>query len=149
IEDNFKLRSVLEKLFENNKDLLVQEYIPGREIVCGVYDHGIEGTAHPVAPIEVNRRFNTKKFPDDLSEPLINKIRKSAKDIHELLELSGISLIDFILGDDNNLYVLEVNTVPELTRDSSFVKGIEFFGLKLKDLLSIMLESAERKFNGR
>lgn len=155
LEDDFKLRSVLEKLFEENKDILVQPYIDGREFTCAVLDHGIKESSYPLIPVETEPKleffldYNSKytdggfkkNFPEDLSDIKFKNIRTLAKEAHEILGCKGLSRSDFVMDKNGKIFILEVNTIPEMAKNSTFIHGAKMFGIEFDELISKIIES--------
>lgn len=135
--------------------ILVEEYIKGREFTCGVLErfNGAEHFALP--PIEICPPENAQFFnyqvkydgstreicPADIHDAMLKKIRETAIAAHTALGCRDYSRVDMILAG-TNLYVLEVNTLPGLTRESLFPKAAAAVGLSFSGLLDHLLTNA-------
>lgn len=64
---------------------------------------------------------------------------------HRCLGLTGYSRADFILTPDNDLYLLEVNTLPGMTAASLVPKEAAALGMDFGELLEALLEDAIRR----
>ena len=142
---------------------IVQEYIPGREITCGVLE-GLSpnGAAMALAPIEIVPPKGTHFFdyavkyngttkevcPADFHDAMLKKIQGTALAAHHALGLRHYSRTDMIIkppertGRAPELYVLEVNSLPGLTAESLFPKAARHAGLEFKDLVSHLIRLA-------
>ena len=134
---------------------LAEEYIKGREITCGVLEHfnGIKHFALPpieICPPDTASFFNYQvKYdgstheicPAEFSDAMLKKIRETAVAAHTALGCRDYSRVDMILrGID--LYVLEVNTLPGLTKESLFPKAAAAVGLSFPQLLDHLIANA-------
>lgn len=140
---------------DREKRILVEEYIKGREVTCGVLErfNGAEHFALP--PIEICPPESAPFFdyqvkydgstneicPAEFSEAMLKKIRETAVAAHTALGCRDYSRADMILRGVN-LYMLEVNTLPGFTRESLFPKAAAAIGLSFPDLLDHLLTNA-------
>lgn len=135
---------------EDNNSVLIEEYIEGTEITCGIYRSKGKTTVLPVTEIVSSKDFfdyEAKYTPGMANEITPARIshtdEKNCKEltekIYKALELSGISRIDYILKNDI-LYLLEVNTIPGMSKESIVPKQIKEAGLSMKDVLSNLIE---------
>lgn len=115
----------LETASRYEDEILVEEYIKGRELSAAVVD----GEAYPVIEIIPKQGFydyETKYQPGmaddvcpaDISEELHNEIQGYAKKVYNLLKLEAYARIDFLLSEKGDVYCLEANTLPGMTPTS-------------------------------
>jgi D-alanine-D-alanine ligase len=83
--------------------------------------------------------------PGNFTEDENRQIKEAAALIHKILGLRHYSRSDFIVHPKRGLFVLEVNTLPELTHRSSFIKSLEAVGGNIKEFLSHLLSKALNK----
>lgn len=141
----------VKKAFEFCDRVVVEEYIAGTEVSCGVL-----GNSNPLAleVVEIRPKSNffdykSKYLPGETKEIIPAKISKSlttqAKDIaitvHKTLGCRGFSRTDMIVND-KGIYVLEINTIPGLTPNSLFPKEAEATGISYSKLLDIIISNA-------
>ena len=137
----------------------MEEFINGKEVTCGVIE-GFRGqNFYTLLPVEINPHhaffdYNSKyknlesryKIPSNFREDEKMEIQKAAGLIHQALGARHYSRSDFILHPKRGLFVLEVNTLPELSHRSSFIKSLEAVGGNIKEFLSHLLsKTLERK----
>ncbi|MFH1758964.1 MAG: D-alanine--D-alanine ligase [Patescibacteria group bacterium] len=135
-------------LVSNN--VMIEKFIPGRELTCAV----LAGEA--LLPTEIKPKsskfFDYKaKYikgasleitPPKLPDKIIKNIQKTALKAHETLRCSGYSRTDMILDGDNNLYVLEINTLPGLTKTSLLPQAAAKAGINFSQLLDIIIDNS-------
>ena len=156
IQESNDLSMALTSVFLTNRDVIVQPYIQGTEVTCGVLDQGLSGTAYPLPPTEIIPNTGTffdydAKYkvggaheitPARLSDGWIRRIRFTAKAVHEFLGCRGFSRVDMIVGDDGELYVLEINTILGLTKTSLLPKAAKTYGILFPDLIHRIIQAS-------
>ncbi len=138
------------------REVLAQEFIEGREFTCGVLDHGWSGSAFPLLPTEIVPRvsdfFDYKaKYeeggsleitpPENLTAQEMKKVRNAALHAHFLIGASGFSRTDMIMDKKGTVYVLEINTIPGLTKESLIPKAAAASGMSFSDLLDTIVHA--------
>jgi D-alanine-D-alanine ligase len=153
--DEFAL-AVAEALRHDRK-ILVEEFVPGREIECGVLESE-DGTLTASAPGEIvpsNRHafytYEAKyldehgalvRVPADLPRDLSDKVRKLSIETFRALGCEGLARIDFFLREDGRLLVNEVNTLPGFTNISMYPKAMEASGIGYAELVDRLIRHA-------
>ncbi len=146
----------LRRLLTTYEQVLVEEYIEGREATCGVIDD-FRGQSQYVLPsIEIIPPSSVPFFnydakysgltreicPSTFSKQVKERIASVALTAHTLLGLSDYSRTDVIVGNDGHVYFLEVNTLPGLTADSLFPKALQAVGAPYGQFLDHLLTRA-------
>ena len=150
IED---LSPALEKAFRYDHKVLLEEYIPGREIECSVL-----GNERPLAslPGEIKPQHEFYSYeakyldengaifeiPAQLSPELVKKVQEAAIKTFQVLEVEGMARVDFFLKNEEELLVNEINTIPGFTRISMYPKLWEVSGISYKELINRLIELA-------
>jgi len=151
------IKNALKESFKHSPKLLVEEYINGREVTCGVIENFRDRDFYTLLPVEIAQNkdsfydYDSKynpvykgleskyKIPGNFNEDEKRQIAEATILIHKALGLRDYSRADFILHPKRGLFVLEVNTLPELTHSSSFIKSLEAVGGNIKEFLSHLL----------
>jgi D-alanine-D-alanine ligase len=155
VEDAIALDKAITAAFRLDKEVLVEEFIKGRELTCGVLDK-LEGGALPVTeimPVKNHKFFNYQaKYkaghaneitPAPLEEPLFKKAQDIAVKAHQILGCRGYSRTDMILKNGNGtIYVLETNTLPGLTKNSLLPKAAQAAGVSFSQLLDHIISNS-------
>lgn len=151
-----ELPQALAKVFQCSDSAIIQRYIAGKELSCGILE--INNSTIPLLPTEIipckaNFFDYQSKYedggsreitPPKLPKPLIKKIQQAALGAHKMLGCSGMSRTDMILGTDENLHILELNTIPGLTETSLLPQAAEKMGINFPKLLEIIIDSANK-----
>ena len=145
----------LEKSFRYEDELVIEEYVKGREFACGI----INDKALP--PIEIIPKTGffdyANKYqagateevcPANISEEISAKMQDYTVRAFHALKLDVYSRADFLLDADNNLYCLEMNTLPGMTAASLLPKEAAVTGIDYGDLCELIIKkSLEARYN--
>lgn len=137
--------------FNYDKEVMIEKYIGGDEITCCILD----GTALPILAIKPNKGsfFDyISKYEDGGSEEIVvefeetlqNKIEEISLKCWELFKCKGYVRVDMILKD-NIPYVLELNTLPGLTKNSLFPKSANGVNISFTELLDKIIQCSIQK----
>jgi len=145
-----KLQFAINEAFKEADEVLVEEFIEGRELTCGVVK--MNGQIRTLTPIEVvskneffdyeakyNSNLNEEIIPAPVDKKIITEIKKISEKIYQLLNCSGIVRIDYILKK-NELFFLELNSVPGMTSESIVPKMIRYENLNITELFTNLIE---------
>jgi D-alanine-D-alanine ligase len=133
-------------------DLIVERYVRGTEVNVAVLD----GKALGAIEIVPKREFydytakytpgQTEYFyPARLPEAHYRALCVAAERAHDALGCSGVTRVDFIVGQDGSPYILEVNTLPGMTATSLVPKIAAGKGIPFAELCERLLEGASLK----
>jgi D-alanine-D-alanine ligase len=163
--DAGELRRVLSKKLElYQQDMLVEEYIAGREFTVGILGNG--ETLRVFPPMEIiykdrNNPFQIYSFdvkknykehlrykcPPELDLDTQTEIIKTARRIYEVLSCRDCARIDFRLSPAGALYFIEINPLPGLAPGySDFPMLAEFCGMDYHSLVQSILRSALERY---
>lgn len=158
VQERKDVKKALSLAFKYDDNVLVEEYLRGTEISCGILGNK-KLLALPIVEIVPQKSFfdyeskyapNLCKeiIPARISADLTKKIQDIALKVYQLINCQGFGRIDMIICN-NKPYVLEINTIPGLTQNSLLPKeamaaGINYSSL-LDHLISYGLESRSNK----
>lgn len=148
-----ELQTALDKAFKEDNQILIEEFIKGREFTIGVFKTKGKVITLPLTEVISKKEFfdfeakyqglSEEITPAILEAELAEKIRASAKKVYQVLNCRGIVRIDFILNEVNNEpYMLEVNTVPGQSEASIIPQQVKAMGWTLKDFYTAVIEEA-------
>jgi len=152
VNDARELEPAIVKAFNEDTEILVEEFIEGREITCGVLKSKGQLIAMPVTEIITRKEFFDfeAKYDPTLAEEIVpaqipEEIFKKCQDIslslYQHLNCKGVVRFDYIFNDEG-VYFLELNTVPGLTEASIVPKMAIAHGYSLSELFNILVEEA-------
>ncbi len=135
-----------------DSDVMAEQYIPGKEITCAVWERGSKAEALPVIEIVPHTGFYdySNKYTSGATEYIVPAksltheefahVQEMAVRAHEALGCSSYSRSDFRLAPDGKAYILEVNTAPGMTATSLVPKAARAIGVSMSEFVGeIML----------
>jgi len=142
----------IEKALEHDSEIIVEEFIKGTEITCGVMKTRNRSMVFPIAEIVSKKEFfdYEAKYTNGMADEIIparipENIRqecgKISSLIYDKLFCRGVVRIDYIIRGDK-LYFLEVNTVPGQSEASIVPRMIKVAGLTMTEVLTDLIEDA-------
>lgn len=153
VKEEAQLDEALANAFKYSRDILVEEFIGGKELTVSMMQKDGEVVALPVihiAPHSGTYDYHSKYTkgateyicPADLDEETTKKVQEISKQAYEVLGCSGVARADVMLDEEGNGYVLEINTVPGMTATSLVPKAAAAAGISFPELCNIILQSA-------
>ncbi len=156
IADASQLQDAYTKAFKEDTQVLVEEFISGREFTIGVYKINNEIVTLPMTEIITENYFfdfeakyqgKSKEItPAELEETKAEQIREAAKKLYAIFNCNGIIRIDFIYNENKQMpYMLEINTIPGQTEASVVPQQVRAMAGNLKDFYTSIIEQALQK----
>ncbi len=146
-----KLQEAIKNAFTYDDEILIESFMEGKEVTCGIHNFGDELTTFPTTEIVSENDFfdfeakykgkSQEITPARISDEVAKKIAHSTKEIYRLLDLNGIARIDFII-QENEPYIIEANTVPGLSEESIIPQQAACARVCLKDLFRMAVRHA-------
>lgn len=147
------LAAALEKAFREDDQLLIEEFISGREFTVGVFKTTEEIIVLPITEVTTHKDFfdyeakyqgkSEETTPARIEEHVADIIRKTARKVYETFNCRGVVRIDFIYNEAKHApYMLEINTVPGQSEASIVPQQVQVMGWTLKDFYSSLIEDA-------
>ncbi|WP_316839744.1 D-alanine--D-alanine ligase [Pedobacter gandavensis] len=146
------LEKALEKAFKEDDQLLIEEFISGREFTVGVVKLDGKVVVLPATEVETAKEFfdfeakytpgvATETTPAPIRPETKARVEQIAKDVYAKLNCSGVVRIDFILTEDEgDFYFIEVNTIPGQTATSFIPQQVAAAGMKLNDFYTKLVK---------
>ena len=146
-----ELGAAIEKAFKEDDQVLIEEFIEGREFTIGVFKSKEEIIAMPITEVISKKDFfdyeakykgmSEEITPAQVSEEIAEKIRSSAIRAYQMLNCRGVVRIDFIYNEaSQKAFMLEVNTVPGQSEASIVPQQVKVMGWTLKDFYSALID---------
>ena len=152
-----ELLAGIEKALSHGRQVMVEKYIRGRELTAGVLGNDTL-EALPLIEIVPGKEFAffdyTAKYqpgatneicPAPVSEEITRKAQDYAVRAHRALRLRGYSRTDMMLDENNNIYLLETNTIPGMTATSLLPQAAAKHGLDFPTFLVRLIELGMEK----
>jgi D-alanine-D-alanine ligase len=145
------LTEAIEKAFKEDDQVLIEEFVRGREFTIGVFKSKGKIIALPITEVITNKEFfdyeakyngaSQEITPAILEESIAEKIRSTAVKAYSIFNCNGVIRIDFIYDDTNEQpYMLEINTVPGQSEASIIPQQVKAMGITLQDFYSSLIE---------
>ena len=141
----------VELAFSEGNMLLAEAAIVGRELTCAVYYDGTQNVALPVIEIIPENEFfdyeakyqglSREVCPAEIPDSLRDRIQEVSKKIYAHLGCAGLVRVDYICSGED-LYFLEVNTIPGMTSASLVPQMVRAAGLSMTDFLTTVIENS-------
>lgn len=134
--------------FEWDTEVMIEKFIKGDEITCPIFDNEM----FPVIAIKPNAEFFdfTAKYADggaeevvvNLEEKLHKEVERMALETYRALKCSVYSRVDMIITEEGVPYILEVNTLPGMTKNSLFPKSAAEKNISFSGLLDMIIQQS-------
>jgi D-alanine-D-alanine ligase len=145
VYDKKTIKSAISEVFEWDSEVLIEQYVKGEEITCSILD----GKLLPVVSIRHRAEFFdfTAKYDDggaieeviQLPPYLNTLVTQAALTCYQSLKCSVYARIDMIIKEGIP-YVMEVNTLPGMTKNSLLPKSAQAAGISYSKLLDLIIE---------
>ncbi len=143
--------AAIEKAFKEDNQVLIEEYIKGREFTIGVFKTKGNIIALPITEVISKKAFfdfeakyegaSTEVTPAKVDEAIAEKIRDAAKKIYALFNCRGVVRIDFIYNEEaGEPYMLEINTIPGQSEASIVPQQVKAMGWNLQEFYTRLVE---------
>jgi D-alanine-D-alanine ligase len=152
VKEKDELAGAIDRAFEVSKEILVEQYIKGREITAAV----LNGKSLPLVEIiptnelyDYQCKYTKGKSqyicPAQLPEKVTSEIQNLALRAYNAIGCAGLARADFILDRSNKPYFLEVNTLPGMTELSLAPMAAKAAGISFDELVREISEAARQK----
>jgi D-alanine-D-alanine ligase len=146
-----ELDLAITKAFKEDNQILLEEFISGREFTIGIYRKNGEITPLPFTEIITEKEFfdydakyngmSKEITPANCDDELTNLVQQTASKLYELFNCKGVIRIDFIYNEDSGkLFLLEINTVPGQSAASIVPQQVRASGMDLMSFYTSLIE---------
>jgi D-alanine-D-alanine ligase len=151
VKEAAELQDALDKAFKEDDQVLVEEFIKGREFTIGVFRSKGEVIALPITEIITKKEFfdfeakyegaSDEITPAQVEESIAEQVRSEATKAYAIFNCAGIVRMDFIYDEIvGQPYLLEINTVPGQSAASLVPQQVVAMGWTLKEFYSALIE---------
>jgi len=145
-----ELLSAIETAFKESNEVMIEAFMDGREVACGVVKTRNKTIVLPVTEIISKNEFfdyeakytpgkSDEVTPADMPAVVTDEIQRLSSLVYDLLGCKGIVRVDFIIIGQKP-YFLEINTVPGMTEESLVPKQAAVAGILHEELYSMVVE---------
>ena len=157
VRNEVEYAAALIDAFQYDTKIIIEEFIPGREIECAVLGNEEPAASVPgeVIPSHEFYSYNAKyldekgasfEIPANLDNETKKRIQDTAIKVFQTLCCEGLSRVDFFLKESGEIIVNEINTMPGFTRISMFPKMWEASGISYTELITRLISLAVNRF---
>ena len=151
VKEAAQLEEALKKAFALCREVLIETFIDGTELTCGVVKAGDMDITMPIAEVVPKNEFfdfeakydptkSDEIIPARISPELTNRIKTLSSMIYDILRCEGIIRVDYIVREDE-IFMLEVNTTPGMTSNSFVPKMVRAMGGTLREVLTKIIDN--------
>lgn len=143
-----KIAGAIERALAESQNVLVEEYVAGKEITAAVLD------GKPLPLVEIKPKAGLYDFeakytkgktdylsPAPIDKDVTERIQRDAARIYEVIGAAGLARADFILNEKNQHFFLELNTLPGMTELSLAPMAAKAAGIDFDKLLELLIQS--------
>ena len=153
VHDRNEYEEALRMAYSYEDDIVVEEYISGREFSVAVVD----GRAFPVIEIQPLQGFydyhnkyapgsTIETCPAELSRELTVKMQKYAEEAAAALGMEAYCRLDFMMRENGDMFCLEANTLPGMTPTSLIPQEARALGIDYPTLCEMLIEISLRRY---
>jgi D-alanine-D-alanine ligase len=145
------LQHAIDVAFKEDDEIIIESFLDGTEVSVGVISYKGKTTVLPITEIVPNNDFFDYKAkylgesqeitPARITKEQEHKVNSIAKKVYDILKMTGFSRSEYIFKDGEP-HLLEVNTIPGLTRESILPQQAAAAGISLSDLFDNAIEEA-------
>ncbi len=148
------LQSALDKAFNEDNELLIEEFVEGREFSVGVYKSKGKIVVLPATEVIPSNEFfdfeakytpgaSEEITPGRMTEEEKNRVEAVVAKVYEKLNCNGVVRIDYFLEHQTGkFYFIEINTIPGQTITSFIPQQVAAMGIELREFYTLILEES-------
>jgi D-alanine-D-alanine ligase len=145
-----ELSPAIGKAFTESREVIIEAFMDGREVACGVVKTKKKDLVLPVTEIISKNEFfdyeakythgkSDEVTPAEMPDAVTAEVQDLSSRIYDLLGCRGIVRVDFIVIDSKPFF-LEINTIPGMTEESLVPKQAAAAGISTEELYSMIVE---------
>jgi D-alanine-D-alanine ligase len=154
VTDIAHLEDAVKNALSESTEVIIEQFIKGTEVTCGMLKTSSKELIFPITEVVSKKDFfdyeakytpglSDEITPARISDKFAEEVRKISSQIYDALNCRGIVRIDYIISGDE-IYFLEVNTVPGMSANSIVPKQIREAGLTVSEVYKMIIEDVIR-----
>lgn len=146
-----QIQSAIDKAFAEGEQVMIEAFMAGTEITCGMYKTKNKTVVFPVTEVVPQNEFFDfdAKYkgqveeitPARISQNLTQRVQQLTAAIYDILDCKGIVRIDYIISEGEVINLLEVNTTPGMTATSFIPQQVAAAGIDIKNVMTDIIEN--------
>jgi len=162
VDNHSDLREAVQYISDTfQQQALVERFIPGREFAVGLLGNGAELEVFPVLEFDLGSPHAIQTHEDKIQKPiekicpakisdeLAENMQRLARETFQILGIYDFARIDLRMDADENLYILEINSMASLGKTGSYVRAAKEAGYSYQSLVNRMLDVAAARYFGK
>jgi D-alanine-D-alanine ligase len=144
------LQNAIELALKVDSQIIIEEFIQGTEVTCGVIQWQGQITALPITEIVSQKEFfdfeakyqgqSEEITPARLPQDVYDQVQRNSEAIYKALDCKGMIRVDYIIRD-NDIFVIEVNTTPGFSEASIIPQQAGVQGISKTELITAVISS--------
>lgn len=146
-----ELPEAIFKAFDESPEVLVEEFIAGREMACGVLITSEKEYLFPITEVVAKNEFfdyeakytagmSDEITPADITPEIADKLHEMTLAAYKACRCKGLARVDFIVTPEGEPYMIEINTIPGMSGGSIVPKQIRAAGMTMTEVLTLIIE---------
>lgn len=145
-----QLAAAIDLAYTEGNEVMIERFMKGTEITCGCYKTRSKSVVFPITEVvsqneffDYDAKYNgavSEITPARISDELTRQVQELTLHIYDILGCHGIVRIDYIIGEDNVVRLLEMNTTPGMTATSFIPQQVRAAGLDIHDVMHDIIE---------
>ena len=147
VKNDNELLPAIKEAFNHGNEVVVEENIEGREVTCGVFRYSKGVKALPITEIiseneyfDYDAKYNGKSkevTPAELTDLTTTQIQSLSKEIYGILGMKGVVRMDYILKSEGAPFLIEINSVPGMSKESIVPQMLGIENLSLNKIFKV------------
>lgn len=149
VQDKADLRYAIATAFEYSDTIMIEEYIPGRELTVTI----LGNKAYPIVEIipshdlydyecKYSRGMSEYICPAEIPDELAEEVGLISEKIFSILKCRHYGRVDYRLDKNGKFWFLEINTLPGMTETSLVPKSVKAAGMSFESLIDELINKA-------
>lgn len=150
VKTNKEIIPAIELAFKEGEEVIVEAFMKGTEVTCGAYKTRNSAIAFPLTEIvahneyfDYNAKYNGESeeiTPARISIETSKRVQDLTLHIYDLIGCKGIIRIDYIILENGQINVMDINTTPGMTTASLVPQQVKAAGLSITNILTDIIE---------
>ncbi len=148
-----ELPEAIFKAFDESPEVLVEEFIAGREMACGVLVTSEKEYLFPITEVVAKNEFfdyeakytagmSDEITPADIAPETADLLHEMTLAAYKACRCKGLARVDFIVTPEGEPYMIEINTIPGMSAGSIVPKQIRAAGMTMTEVLTLVIEDS-------